>query len=96
MTVPDDFRPVARQGLGERIVDGELLLVNAEGGEILVLNECGVLIWQQLDGEHDVAALVGRVAETFDVDEPTARGDVEEFLASLAARGILEGELPGS
>ena len=95
MTIPDDFCPVAREGLGERVVEGEMLLVNAEGGEILVLNECGVLIWQLLDGVNDMATLVGRVTEAFDVDEPTARSDVEEFLASLATRGILDGELPG-
>ena len=90
MTIADDLKPTARQGLGERVVDGEMLLVNAEGGEILVLNECALFIWQLLDGTVSVATLVERVTEEFDVTADTARADVEGFLQSLRDRSVLE------
>ena len=88
-TFDDSARPRSRPGLGEQLIDGEAVIVNAHGGEILVLNECGAFLWQRLDGEHDVAALIGAVQEEFEVDEPTAAGDVREFLSALAERGAL-------
>ena len=42
---PDDLRPKTRADLAERIIDGEALIVNANRGEIVVLNEAGALIW---------------------------------------------------
>ena len=38
----------------------------------------------------DVASIVRRVLDEFDVDPATARGDVEAFLGSLHQRGVLE------
>lgn len=85
----DAARPRSLPGLGEQLIDGEAVIVNAQGGEILVLNECGALIWQLLDGEHSVAGMVAAVREAFDVEESTAAADVREFLATLEARGAL-------
>jgi hypothetical protein len=87
--ISDTYRPRPRSGLAERIIDGEALLVNAEGGEILVLNECGAFLWQRLDGERTVAQLVEATCEEYEVDEPQARRDVQAFLEALRARGAL-------
>ena len=81
--------PRSREGLAERIIDGEALIVNAEGGEILVLNATGAFVWQLLDGAHDVAAITAGVEREFEVDHATARGDLEAFLSHLAERGAL-------
>jgi hypothetical protein len=89
MTWNDADTPQTRPGLAERIIDGEALIVNAEGGEILVLNEVGAFVWTLLDGSHDVASIVRRVLDEFDVDPATARNDVEAFLSSLRARQAL-------
>ena len=85
----NDARPRTRPGIAERIVDGEALLVNPAGGEILVLNETGALIWQLLDGSHDVAALVARVVAEYDIAPEPAHADVLAFLEALHARGAL-------
>ena len=89
MTWADGDQPRARLDLGERIIDGEALLVDAQGGQILVLNEMGAMIWQALDGTRTVGALVAGVVAEFDVDEATARHDVEQFLSQLEQRGAL-------
>jgi len=83
------WRPKTRNGLAERVIDGEAVIVNAHGGEILVLNEVGAEVWQMLDGEHDVDAIVAHVVQSFDVDEAQARADVVEFLESLRRHGAL-------
>jgi hypothetical protein len=85
----DAAQPRSLPGLGEQLIDGEAVIVNAQGGEILVLNECGALIWQLLDGRHSVSAIVERVREAFDVEEGTAAADVREFLSTLSERGAL-------
>jgi hypothetical protein len=86
----DDARPKSLNSLGEQFVDGEAVLVNAHGGEIMVLNTCAAMLWKLLDGEQDVAALVATVCAEFDVDEAQARSDVQAFLSSLADHGALE------
>ncbi len=86
----DTHKPMARKGLAERIIDGQALIVNAEGGEILVLNEVGAFVWTLLDGTRSVASLVESVLAEFDVDPATARVDVEAFLSGLEARKALE------
>lgn len=90
MTWDDAARPRTRRGLAERIIDGEALIVNAEGGEILVLNEVGAFVWPLLDGKNDVRSIVVRLLDEFDVDPATARADVEAFLSSLRARKVLD------
>ena len=82
-------KPRSRTGIGERIIDGEALLVNAEGGEILVLNEVGSFVWTLLDGEHDVASIASLVADEFDVEPATAREDIDAFLTHLKSRDAL-------
>ena len=86
----DGTRPKSREGLAERIIDGEALIVNAEGGEILVLNAAGAFVWQLLDGAQDVASIALQVEREFDVEPATARRDLEEFLSHLAERGALD------
>ena len=90
-TFADHDTPKTKAGLAERIIDGEALLVNAQGGEILVLNEPGAFIWQLLDGKRDVAALVACVCDEYAVEEAIASADVRAFLDALASRGALEG-----
>jgi hypothetical protein len=89
MSWDDAATPRTRPGLAERIIDGEALIVNAEGGEILVLNEVGAFLWTRLDGRHPVSELVDDLLGEFDVDPATARNDVEAFLTSLQQRNAL-------
>ena len=86
---PDTVRPRTRPELAERIIDGEALIVNAERGEIVVLNEAGAFIWPLLDGTNDIATIVARTCEHFEIDEATARADVLSFVAALAERDAL-------
>jgi hypothetical protein len=73
-----------------RDYDGEtvVLLPSAET-EAQVLNEVGGRIWVLVDGRRDVAAIVSRVADEFDVSPEQASEDVRAFLADLLDRGLL-------
>lgn len=50
---------------------------------IIRLNESGAFAFRQLQEGATVEELVARLMEEYDVDETTARRDVESFLAAL-------------
>ncbi len=77
-----------------REVAGETLLVpvglsTLSLNGMLVLNECGRFLWQQLPKAESEADLVNALLEEYEVERETAAQDVEEFLDSLWKLGIL-------
>ncbi len=44
-------------GVVYEVVDGQAVLVDAVGRELITLNAVGTLIWQALDGESDATAV---------------------------------------
>lgn len=69
-----------------REIDGEYLLIPAnatalEFNGIITLNEVGAFIWKHLDECETEAELVQVILKEYDVEEETARKDLEEFLS---------------
>lgn len=78
-----------------RQVAGEYVLVPT--GEtatklygLMTLNESGVMLWQKLQSECSEDDLVAALKAEYEVDEATARQDVEKFIAKLTEVGVLE------
>lgn len=57
---------------------------------IVTLNEVGVLIWNALTERCDPAYALKRMLEEYEVDEQTARMDLEAFLEEMEKLGILQ------
>jgi hypothetical protein len=66
----------------------ELLLL-ADAGQALVLNESAALLWQGIEAGEDVPALTARLAAHYAVASATARQDVLALLATLAEAGAV-------
>ena len=69
-----------------REIDEEYLLIPAnatalEFNGIITLNEVGAFIWKHLDECETEAELVQVILKEYDVEEETARKDLEEFLS---------------
>lgn len=71
-----------------RDIAGELVLVpvgatakKCEG--LITCNEVGTLIWKQLETSAREDAILDAILEEFDIDEKTARADMEEFISKL-------------
>lgn len=65
--------------------DGSGVVLDVEGLAVYSLNETGMFLVEALcAGVADVESLVRRLVEEFEVDEATARDDVEEFIADLS------------
>lgn len=72
------------------VVDGQAVLVDPDGVELLTLNPVGTLVWEALDGSREAAELAADIAGRFDgVPVETIARDVEDFLAEVAAAGLV-------
>ena len=72
-----------------RVYDGQAVIVSPDDSTLHTLNEVGTLVWEVADGRRDVAAIVARVCEAFDVTPERAEDDVRRFVAELETRGLL-------
>jgi hypothetical protein len=67
-----------------KLADGTGVLLNVDGLRVLTLNETGMFLVEEIQGGvDDLSTLVGRMATEFDVDDITAKKDVEGFLSEL-------------
>ena len=60
-------------------------------GGMITLNDTGKFMWEQLSQETDADSLLGKIVSEYDVDEATAKADMENFLNELRELNILEG-----
>lgn len=56
---------------------------------VISLNELGKFLFALLQQEQTPESLVAAVTDSYDVDEQTARADVEDFLRSLREKKLL-------
>ena len=85
----DEARLKKNERIAWRIIEEEGVLVDPDRSEVIHLNEVAAVIWKLIDGKRTAAEIIGGVREEFDIDEGTARKDVEEFLAQLIEAGAV-------
>jgi len=65
-------------------VDGQTVLIDDSGKELITLNAVGSMVWAMLDGTRDPTAVVDEITAAFpDVARETIYDDVSAFLAEL-------------
>lgn len=79
---------VVRQIAGETVAIPAGAAARALSG-LIALNSSGRILFERLQTEQSVDSLVQFLLEQYEIDEPTARADVEEFLDTLRQSGIL-------
>jgi hypothetical protein len=82
---------VARStALAARLLDGEMMIMSAKDSTLFTLNPIGTVIWQSADGKTPLTEIVDRkICTAFEVSREEAMKDAEEFVNSLAGRGVL-------
>jgi len=78
-----------------REIAGESFLIPVCGtpvdmNNIFVMNPLADFIWQRLDGERPLAAIVAEIVEEFDVAPERAAADAGEFVGQLLGNGLVE------
>ena len=72
-------------------VDGEVVLLNVDGHELLGLNAIGGRVWDLIDGQRSIGQLVDAlVAEFSAVPAATIAADVDRFVRELLAEKMIE------
>lgn len=56
---------------------------------MISLSESGLLLWKKLQKECTQEELVKAILEEYDVEYPTAKADVEEFIHRMDEVGLL-------
>ena len=86
MKVEKDF--VLREIAGDYIIipTGKTVL---KFNGLITVNEVGVSIWKMLQEGATLEQLVQGILDEYDVDEKTAREDIQDFLDQLDKGGIL-------
>ena len=84
-----------KSGFIVRSVGGNRMVVatgerSRQFGGMIRLNESGAFLWHCLLEDIDEVSLVKALLEEYDVDEATAKADVEEFLKMLREAEVLD------
>jgi hypothetical protein len=66
------------------------VLQNTENGSTFGINHVGAAIWQHLANAATKDEIVDRLCSKFGVDRDQIRRDVDEFLAGLEQKGLLQ------
>lgn len=67
--------------LGQRVV---------EYNGLMVLSESGAMLWRKMETGAEMDDLVQAILSEYDIDEATARTDVEEMVGNIQKRGLIE------
>jgi len=73
-----------------RMVDDEGVLVHLESDRVIVVNEVGLYIVQQLATPKTRRGLATSIADHFDVELEQAASDLELYIAELDKEQVLE------
>ena len=87
---PDTRQLQLSSQVRHRAVGDDGVLVHLANGRVLVVNEVGLYIVEQLDVPRTREELALSVADAFGVSVDRARGDLETYLAELDAEQVLE------
>lgn len=56
---------------------------------VIQLNETGAFLWRLLENDIDEAGLLTALLKEYDIDEQTAKADIDEFLATMRKAELL-------
>ncbi len=79
-----------------RVIEGEVIIVPLVSGigdaddDLFSLNETGQDIWQRLDGNTTVAAIIASLAEEYDAPRATIAAETTGLLSELLARRMIQ------
>jgi hypothetical protein len=67
-----------------QMVDGQAVIVLADSGQVMILNELGAFIWGLCDGELSQEQIVSAVVQEYEVTAEIAAQDAAAFLDQMA------------
>jgi hypothetical protein len=88
--------PRRAAGVAYEIVDGQAVVMDPDGTELVTLNEVGTLVFEALDG-RDLDALVDDLLPELEgVTRDELARDVADFVTELRDAGLVDAEESGA
>ena len=82
--------PKRREGLTERLVAGERVVLDPDTKAMHQLNITATMVWERCDGVLSVGSIAEKLVEQFGIAEDLAERDVSETVAKFRSLGLLE------
>jgi PqqD family protein of HPr-rel-A system len=79
-----------REDVSARIIGGELVVLDREGGRVHQLNATASYIWGRCDGRLTEAEIADDLAEAYGVERSQAASDVGALVSQFRELGLLE------
>ena len=65
------------------------ILLDLRSGDFFDVNDVGLMIWKQIDGQQTVKEIITKLAASFDTADEEIASDVNEFLKELVDKGLI-------
>lgn len=85
-----DHCPRQRTDVSVRVVEGETVVLDRQGGLIHQFNPTASEVWGWCDGSHTVLQIAGQLVGAYDVDMATAVRDVMAIVRQLHTLNLLQ------
>lgn len=82
--------PMKRDGLMERDLDDEIVVMSPEGKLLYTFEDSSLFIWNLIDGVRTIETLVECITEEYQVSATAARSDLDSFLAELRRLSLVD------
>lgn len=73
-----------------RKVEGETVVLNIDTGFYYTLDEVGSVIWDMILSSQDLDRIATKIANEYDIDDITAKRDMQAFLKNLKKEDLIE------
>ncbi|VAW98051.1 hypothetical protein MNBD_GAMMA23-2265 [hydrothermal vent metagenome] len=71
---------VIRANLSTQQIDGELVILDKDNGQIHQLNSVASFIWQKMEVGLDIDAIVQKLIQFYEIDATLAKADLDKVL----------------
>jgi hypothetical protein len=75
--------------LSIRKIEQEIFILNRADSRLHTFNEAGAFLWNAVQNNELSEAIVDEFVNNYDVDRPTAQGDVANFLEDLSSQHLI-------
>ncbi|MGC9489956.1 MAG: PqqD family protein [Thermovirgaceae bacterium] len=81
---------VRNSGLVWSDLEEDTVLLDADAGTYYTLNEVAASVWEKIDGKRTIGDIVELMLEEYDVERATLERDMEDLVADLEDKGLVE------
>jgi PqqD family protein of HPr-rel-A system len=86
----DVLNPKKRDDVSARVIAGETVVLDRDGGRVHQLNATASYVWERCDGRASAAEIARDLAEKYDVEPDRAADDVASLVGQFQELGLLE------